>query len=627
MIVELILFEDNVIDEMLYEEAEKKLTHLNHLEDLIITHGSQGLDKVVKTALHTHEYLKGKKPSGFSLQTKFDGYLSVIFGHHPQTKKFFVGTKSFFNKTPKVNYTDKDVDTNHTGSESLRNKLKFLLNHLKKVSPKQGVFQGDLMYTSDEIAQDGSKLSFTPNTLTYNVDKNSHEGQKILKSKIGMAVHTHYEQGKNDNLEAVFDVNHNEFNHHDDIHFLPTKLRGPFNYRGEDQSAFNGHLSKAIDTHKSLENDIKKGEFGSTLKSHQKTLLSYINHTVRSRTNPNFAGYVSYLYNRAAKASEKSIKPVLSKEVQNIQQHKGSFEKLFQTHKHIQNAKNVLIHTLSKNSPYNETILGKPSKPEGFVASVDGHPIKLVDRQHFSAANFDWNEKVNPSDNPLVLHWGRFNPGTAGHEKMINKGADIARRIGAKQKVVATRSQDSKNNPLSPTQKLSWLKTMFPGQDVAIAGENEPTIIAQLQHLHNSGVKDLTMVVGNDRVNDFQKVLAKYNGDGKLFNFRRARVVSAGNRDPDSDDNEESISASKMRKAAKENDYKTFHSGLPKHLQGQHDKAQELFHDLQKQMKTAKISSLTNSSALKTYSKNKDKLGKDALKEIERRKRLGIWKE
>jgi hypothetical protein len=325
-------------------------------------------------------------------------------------------------------------------------------------------------------------------------------------------------------------------------------------------------------------------------------------------------------------STKMSIRKELNKEVQNVIANKSVFNNTFQVHKYVQQAKNVLLNVLSDSSTYQETILGTKSKPEGFVASYKGKPMKLVDRQHFSAANFDFNDQVNPKDSPTVLSWGRFNPVTKGHEKLINKGNDVARRIGAKHMTVATGSGgDNKENPLTPQDKLKWLKTLFPGQDVALAGNESSTIIAQLQNLHHKGVKDITLVAGADRVPEYTRILQKYNGPDKLFHFKRARVVSSGARDPDSQGTE-GISASKVRDAAHKGDYNAFKVGMPLNISDDHHK--EMFHDLRAAMGVVKIGSDTDAHSLSIYARRKfgDKTGDEARREIENRKRLGKWK-
>ena len=122
---------------------------------------------------------------------KYDGSPAIVFGHHPETGKFFVASKSAFNKNPKINYTHEDIKKNHGHAPGLMDKLHASLLHLKKIAPKTGVYQGDLMYTHDDLHHHkNGKVSFTPNTITYTGQ--GPEAQKIKDSKIGVVVHTQY---------------------------------------------------------------------------------------------------------------------------------------------------------------------------------------------------------------------------------------------------------------------------------------------------------------------------------------------------------------------------------------------------------------------------------------------------
>jgi phosphopantetheine adenylyltransferase len=483
------------------------------------------------------------------------------------------------------------------------------------------------MYTSNEVAEHEGKLSFTPNTLTYNVAKNTPEGRRILKSKLGLAPHTEYEKLENGKLQAKFGISLDDFKKQDDVYLLDPKVAGPFKYPLAHQKRFMQHMKNAADSHRKLNTD----ENREIIKNHEKLLLGYINHAIRNKKDHSLEGYIAFINKRFTDRldnvkmdkTKDSIRKELNKELQNLGTNRAVFDTLFKTHKEIQNAKHILIDVLSKNSPYGETILGSPSKPEGYVVSINNFPMKLVDRHHFSHANFEWNEKVNPDDNPVVMSWGRFNPITKGHEKLINKGADIARRTGAKQLTVATATHD-KNNPLPPQEKLKWMKNLFPGQDVALAGKEAHTIIAQLQQLHHKGVKDVTIVAGEDRVPEYTRILSKYNGPGKLFQFNRARVVSSGERDPDGE-GDEGVSASKVRKAARQENYKDFKKGMPSHVD--HKKAKEMFHTLRAEMGLVRIGADTDGHALAIFAKRApgDKIGNQAKLEIMRRKKLGKW--
>ena len=183
---------------------------------------------------------------------------------------------------------------------------------------------------------------------------------------------------------------------------------------------------------------------------------------------------------------------------------------------------------------------------------------------------------------PVVFAFGRMNPPTVGHEVLVNKVKDIAKEQDAHHEIVLSHSQDPKKNPLSPEQKLTHARRMFPGTNLSVATSKEPTLLHHLQRLHQAGHDEVTVVAGEDRVPEYTHLINHYNStptkDGKqLFAFKRVNVVSAGARDPDAE-GVEGMSASKMRAAASAGQRETFHSGLPKRLSTEHKDA--LYNDI-----------------------------------------------
>jgi len=162
--------------------------------------------------------------------------------------------------------------------------------------------------------------------------------------------------------------------------------------------------------------------------------------------------------------------------------------------------------------------------------------------------------------NTVVVSFGRMNPITVGHEKLIDKVTSEAARRKADPMVFMSHSQDAKKNPLSYDDKVKFAKKAFGN---TIQKSNAKTIIDIAKSLTGK-YKNFVMVVGSDRVDEFQKMLTKYNG--KDFNFENIEIVSAGERDPDAE-GVEGMSASKMRSLAAANNTKDFSKGLPKKLQ------------------------------------------------------------
>ena len=158
----------------------------------------------------------------------------------------------------------------------------------------------------------------------------------------------------------------------------------------------------------------------------------------------------------------------------------------------------------------------------------------------------------------VVFAWGRFNPPTIGHEKLLKAVQNIA--AGDDFFIYPTHTQDKKKNPLDSKTKSDLMKKMFPSMSGNIIYEpSTNTIIKALQGLQGK-YKDCVLVAGSDRVQSYDTMISKYNGIE--YTFRKLEVVSAGERDPDAD-GAEGMSASKMRSAAVQSDFKSFRAGMP----------------------------------------------------------------
>ena len=179
--------------------------------------------------------------------------------------------------------------------------------------------------------------------------------------------------------------------------------------------------------------------------------------------------------------------------------------------------------------------------------------------------------EVKKTKGTLTIAFGRFNPPTTGHEKLLDTVASSS--DDNDYMIVPSRTQDKKKNPLDADTKVSVMQKMFPKhKDKIVNDANNKTIFDVLKKAHTDGYANVRILGGADRVKEFEKLTSNYNG--KLYNFDNVEVVSAGARDPDSDD-VTGMSASKQRKAAAEGDIKTFMKGVPKSL-SQKD-AEELF--------------------------------------------------
>ena len=193
-------------------------------------------------------------------------------------------------------------------------------------------------------------------------------------------------------------------------------------------------------------------------------------------------------------------------------------------------------------------------------------------------------EEKDKTEKPVVMAFGRMNPPTTGHLKLIDKVKSTAEKVGAKHAVIVSHSQDTKKNPLSPEQKLKHLKRYAPGVHFESSSKEHPTILHQASKLYEKGHDHLVVVGGSDRVKEYHDLLHHYNnvkGRHGYYNYKKIQVVSAGHRDPDAE-GAEGMSATKMREHAKNKDFSSFRHGVPSHVNDHH--ARELMHDVRKGM-------------------------------------------
>jgi len=174
----------------------------------------------------------------------------------------------------------------------------------------------------------------------------------------------------------------------------------------------------------------------------------------------------------------------------------------------------------------------------------------------------DTGEGKSKEGETLTMVFGRFNPPTIGHKKVLDAAAKVA---GDGDMVVyPSRSQDPKKNPLSPDAKVELMKMMFPEHEDAIVDNDEvKTIFDALRIADEKGYSNVNIIVGSDRAAEFESLAQKYNGE--LYNFDEIEVISAGERD-EAESGVKGMSASKMRKAASEGDIEAFSAGMPDHL-------------------------------------------------------------
>ena len=215
----------------------------------------------------------------------------------------------------------------------------------------------------------------------------------------------------------------------------------------------------------------------------------------------------------------------------------------------------------NKNAKGPEETKGKPraqAKPE----EKEGKAKAPEDTKKKSSGEDEEGGASGETTETLTIAFGRFNPPTVGHGKLLSAAKKAA--VGEDLKIYPSRSQDAKKNPLDPDMKISFMKKMFPDfSEVIINDDNMRSIFDVLVATDEAGYKNVNIIVGSDRQAEFENLATKYNGE--LYNFDNIRVISAGVRDADAE-GVEGMSASKMRKAVMDDDYDSFRRGTPKEL-------------------------------------------------------------
>jgi len=244
-----------------------------------------------------------------------------------------------------------------------------------------------------------SKVSFTPNTITYTAK--GDEAKKIKKSKVGVVVHTKYHGKDIEHMHAEHDVDHENFKHHEDVHHHGAeKELEHVHHTPEKEAEFHRHMAAAKhihDTHgKKMYPATEKhsGEAGH--------LASYSNAVIKNNEHPSAEGFKKHVEGHYEKAAAK-LKTEAGKakkraegasHTEHIEKNKEHYGNLLQMHHHLQSAKNALVHSLDTHEGrYEHHINGKKTKPEGYVVHHEhegqSHPSKLVNRHEFAKANFE----------------------------------------------------------------------------------------------------------------------------------------------------------------------------------------------------------------------------------------------
>ena len=390
-----------------------QLKHLEHLEDEMLNYGVEGCHAAVSFLKELRKMI-GKKASGSLMQTKWDGAPSVVCSKHPLTGRFFVGTKSVFNKTePKLCYFDENVDSYYSTIPDLRDKLKVALREFKKLDIN-GVIQGDLLYTDDVVEEEinGQKLyTFKPNTITYAIPVDHPLGEQCRASKIGVVFHTHYSGDDLESMQAQGGVPDSMIGSTSDVlNIKNTTPMNQVNFSTAEFTQFDRHVAE-IERMCGFSGDFldellglkgTKGDAKWHIASYMKQFFNDQIKKAQTISNPEktLADMINF-YDGKVNAAASKLSPKTQVQKKNLiyasqnyaVENADKFKGVLKLYKELQALKTMVIGKLDELEKTIQTYVMtdkgyKITGHEGYVLHKDGDMIKFVNRIEFSYNNF-----------------------------------------------------------------------------------------------------------------------------------------------------------------------------------------------------------------------------------------------
>ena len=397
--------------EYLTEGKEGKNVHLEHIEDEVLNFGVSGARSAINFLQSLRNMLAGNSDSKVNVTTKWDGAPAIFAGINPENGKFFVGTKGVFNVSPKLNYTEDDIDENHP-SEGLNQKLKVALRYLPKLGIK-GVLQGDMMFTKGDIKKetiDGdSYITFMPNTIVYAVPSDTKLAKSMLDAQLGVVFHTSYTGKKMQDMKASFNVDIGGLTHTKDVWFRDASFvdtSGSATFTEEETKQLTMILSMAGRTFQNISSaTLNRISTNEVIKTYIKTFNNQKVREGKKITNTNqhtleLIRWVEAKLNKDiadVKKEETKRKRIAAKTeiMRFFRQNAAQLRAIFDLQNFLVDAKLMIVRkleTVKSIGTFVKTENGfRITAPEGFVAvhRLKGNAVKLVDRLEFSQANFN----------------------------------------------------------------------------------------------------------------------------------------------------------------------------------------------------------------------------------------------
>lgn len=547
---------------------------IQHAEDIIFWEGSNGVLRVV-------DALKGLANDNIKATSlKWDGSPAVVFGRNE---------KGQFVMSDKSGFTAKSYDGKATSPEMLRdvflnrsggrnreipsyvefaNKMAALFPIYEKAVPKnyRGYFKGDLLYFNTPEIIDNHYV-FTPNIVTYKVKKDSELGRKIGQSTSGIVIHRQLDEEGNEFPLKSTDI----FQGNDILVIRPVFVQeaAKIDYKLIEQIESKiKQNSRIIDSFLD-ENKLRQLKISDM----PSVFYTYLNSKVDTGLDNLGSDFLEWLSNSKVSGSKQA------NIVAYIKENQQAYKILWQLVTEVMDLKDDIVDQFDSQDMDVKQSIGKSEGGEGYVLADPRGDVKLVPRRKFSAANrslrregFTFNSLYNTIikegfGKTAVIAYGRLNPLTLGHKKLIDTIINKAQEVNGTPYIFLSHTQKPKTDPLSLKEKIFFADKAFPEINIGnktYKGEFTPP--QALEELYKAGYTDVYFIVGSDRLPAFQ-FIKNYNNipdkSGKLlYAFNTLEILSAGERDPDAE-GVEGMSASKMRQAVVDNDFKSFLAGSP----------------------------------------------------------------
>lgn len=602
------------------EFVKRNNTHQTHFEDLVLL-GKEGLDEL-NDKIDKFLQTRLGNDVGLNTTTKIDGSPAVIcwskFEGYPDNS---IALKSFIGSAKTAISSIEDIDAKYGDRPEMAEKLKYCLQ-LASYIPEGEAWQGDCLFTQMDLREQNIKginyLTFHPNKIVYAFSEDNPGYEQVKDAEFGIAFHTIYKDAGNGAKNQSFRVDASRLNAPSQFYIMSPAL---------DTSKLTFDMEKLENQYnslKNLENALTATPDYEEL-VHNEAFMEYwntfenANLADKKAVNIDLETFFNDLWDYIEEKQTKEF----SKKFQNLKTVKGKMgaidkwaEGVAELHDILNRNKNVIVLMVNAlntaanikmeiwegfkvantgvDTFYRSRTKGFfPANMEGIAMSdADGNIVKIVDRSEFSSANRDadimagWEHPENSNKvmekaswrkfnklledvamDTVVIGWGRMNPPTVGHLKLVNKMKELALDTQCPARLYLSHSVDKKNeckNPLPYESKIKWATLAF-GELVDVVNTDSKTIMAVLHDLYAEGFKHIIYVGGEDRIGgegDITELISKYNGypakENMFYEFDSIVFENAGHRDENSDDITEKASASYARQLAIEGDFETF---------------------------------------------------------------------